>query len=199
MGGIGVADMAHQGWTCLPLQAGLAPFHDNILDSIIQEKLKDRLGDVLGGIGNLPDDDRGDLDRVSVGVVDLQPVGLEVADPNAQAPPVGQRHRPPQARAADGADIGSKEPHDLGMARLHDDQRAGDDHRHHHWQGDQTRDRAGRKREADSHADSDDKHAGPAADRPRRALADFDTRSGMTDRCRLGRAGWLMIPPLNGC
>ena len=37
----------------------------------------------LRGVGHLPDDDRGDLDRVAVGVVDLQVVGLEVPDPDA--------------------------------------------------------------------------------------------------------------------
>ena len=34
-----------------PLHDGLAPFHNNILDSFLQEKRKDLLGDLMGGIG----------------------------------------------------------------------------------------------------------------------------------------------------
>ena len=33
-----------------PLRDGLAPFHNSILDSILQEKRKDHLGDLVGGI-----------------------------------------------------------------------------------------------------------------------------------------------------
>jgi hypothetical protein len=51
VGGIVAADMAQKGWTCQPLQDGLAPFHNSILDSILQEKRKDLLGDLVGGIG----------------------------------------------------------------------------------------------------------------------------------------------------
>jgi hypothetical protein len=51
VGGIVAADMAHKGWTCQPLRDGLAPFHNSILDSILQEKRKDLLGDLVGGIG----------------------------------------------------------------------------------------------------------------------------------------------------
>ncbi|KAN0084631.1 hypothetical protein V8E55_008135 [Tylopilus felleus] len=51
VGGIGVANMAHQGWIWQPLQDSLTPFHNSILKLIIQEKLKDLLGDVMGGIG----------------------------------------------------------------------------------------------------------------------------------------------------
>jgi len=50
-GWIVAADMAHKGWTCQSLQDGLAPFHNSILDSILQEERKDLLGDLVGGIG----------------------------------------------------------------------------------------------------------------------------------------------------
>ena len=49
--GIGAADMAHKGWTCQPLQDSLTPFHNNIIDPVLQEKRKDLLGDLVGGIG----------------------------------------------------------------------------------------------------------------------------------------------------
>lgn len=51
VGGIVAADMAHKGWTCQPPRDGLAPFHNSILDSVLQEKRKDLLGDLVGGIG----------------------------------------------------------------------------------------------------------------------------------------------------
>jgi len=51
VGGIVAADMAHKGWTCQPLHDGLVPFHNSILNSILQEKRKDLLGDLVGGIG----------------------------------------------------------------------------------------------------------------------------------------------------
>jgi len=65
VGGISVADMAHQWWTCQPLQDGLAPFHDSVLDSMILEKLEDLLGDVVGGIGGgrIGNDTNPDYDR----------------------------------------------------------------------------------------------------------------------------------------
>ncbi|MPN05540.1 hypothetical protein SDC9_152791 [bioreactor metagenome] len=36
--------------------------------------------DRLGSVGDLPDDDGRDIDRIAVGVIDLQLIGLEVAD-----------------------------------------------------------------------------------------------------------------------
>ena len=51
VGGIVVADMAQKGWTCQSLRDGLAPFHNSIIDSILQEKRKDILGDLVGSIG----------------------------------------------------------------------------------------------------------------------------------------------------
>ena len=51
VGGIDATDMAHKGWTCQPLRDGLAPFHNSILDSILQKKHKGLLGDLVSGIG----------------------------------------------------------------------------------------------------------------------------------------------------
>lgn len=51
VGSIVTADMAHKGWTRQPLRDGLAPFHNSMLDSILQEKRKDLLGDLVGDIG----------------------------------------------------------------------------------------------------------------------------------------------------
>ena len=51
VGGVVVADMAHKGWTCQPLRDDLAPFHNSILNSILQERRKDLLGDLVGGVG----------------------------------------------------------------------------------------------------------------------------------------------------
>ena len=86
------------------------------------------------GIGHLPDDDRGDLDGIAVGVVDLQMVRLEVPDPDADVAPVGEGQDPGQAGAAHGAGVAAEEPHDPGLAGLHDDERGqdqnGDDARH---------------------------------------------------------------------
>ena len=42
--------VAHKGWTSQPLHDSLVPFHNNILDPILQEKHKDLLGDLVGGI-----------------------------------------------------------------------------------------------------------------------------------------------------
>ena len=44
VGGIDAAGMAHQGRTCQPLANGLAPFHDNALNSILRQESKDVLG-----------------------------------------------------------------------------------------------------------------------------------------------------------
>ena len=50
VGGIVTIDMVHKGWTCQSLQDSLALFHNNILDSILQEKCKDLLGDIVGSV-----------------------------------------------------------------------------------------------------------------------------------------------------
>ena len=51
VGGIVDVDMAHKGWTCQSVWDGLAPFHNSILNSVLQEKRKNLLGDLMGGIG----------------------------------------------------------------------------------------------------------------------------------------------------
>ena len=78
-------------------------------------------------VGDLPDDDGGDLDRVAVGVVDLEPVGLEVAHPDADPAADRQRQHPPEAGAAHGADVAAEELHDRRLPRRHDDERRGDE------------------------------------------------------------------------
>ena len=52
----------------------------------------------LGRVDDLPDDDRGDLDRVAVVVVDLELLALEVADAQRDLPLRVERVRPAQAR-----------------------------------------------------------------------------------------------------
>jgi hypothetical protein len=39
------------GVTCEPLRDCLAPFHNNTLDSVLQQEGQDLLGDLVGGIG----------------------------------------------------------------------------------------------------------------------------------------------------
>ena len=51
MGGFGAADIVHKGGTCEPLRDRLAPFHNNILDSVLQQEGEDLSGDLVGGIG----------------------------------------------------------------------------------------------------------------------------------------------------
>jgi hypothetical protein len=51
VGGIVAADMAHEGWTCQPLRDGLTPFHNSIINPILQEKRENLLGDLVGGMG----------------------------------------------------------------------------------------------------------------------------------------------------
>jgi len=51
VGGIAAVDMAHKGGTCEPLRDRLAPFHNNPLDSVLQQEGKDLSGDLVGGIG----------------------------------------------------------------------------------------------------------------------------------------------------
>ena len=140
------------------------------------------------GVGHLPHDDRGDLDRVAVGVVDLQVVGLEVPDPDAQAPPVGQRNDPPQAGAPDGADVAAEEPDDLGMPRLHDHERGRDDHTDHDRRDDPRR---SGEQNGTGDAGGDGDYAGPAADGPGWALTDIDAGPRVPHGCRLGLAVWL--------
>ena len=146
------------------------------------------------GIGNLPDDNGSDLHGIAVSVVDLQVVRLEVPDPNAHTPPVRERQDPPKASSAHGADIASEESHDLGLAGLHDDQRAQNDGRHDDWRGDDALDGTVGEEICANDAAGDDEDAEPAADGPRSALLDLDADSRMTDRSRLGFAvGWYRL------
>lgn len=70
----------------------------------------------LGGVLDLPDHDRGQLDRVAVGVVDLEDGGLVVAHPGGDLPGAGERVHPAQPVGADGADVPSEELDDPGLA-----------------------------------------------------------------------------------
>ena len=76
----------------------------------------------LRRVGDLPDDDGGDLDGVAVRIVDLEVTGLEVADTDADPAAHGERRHPPEARTADGADVAAEELDDRGLPRGHDDQ-----------------------------------------------------------------------------
>lgn len=65
MNGVGATDVAQKGGACQPLRDRLAPFDYSTLDSVLRQERKDRLGDIVGGIGGSrtgkdadPDDDR---------------------------------------------------------------------------------------------------------------------------------------------
>src|SRR5262249_56715143 len=62
-----------------------------------------------GGVGDLPDDHGGDLDRVAVGVVDLGLRRFLVADPGRYRDAAGERVDPLQARRADGASVAAEQ------------------------------------------------------------------------------------------
>jgi len=51
VGRIAASDMAHKWGACQPLRDRLAPFHNNTLDSVLQQKCKNLLGDIMGSIG----------------------------------------------------------------------------------------------------------------------------------------------------
>ena len=81
----------------------------------------------LRGVGDLPHDDGGDVDGVAVGVVDLQFVGLEVADLHRDLLFHAERLHEPQAGLADGADVGAEELQHLRVARAEHAQPGGED------------------------------------------------------------------------
>ena len=113
-------------------------------------------------------------------------VGLEVPDADAQVAPVSQRQDPPQAGPADRADVAAEEAHDLGLARLDDDERG-----QHENCGHRRRERKRRRRGAgNKHRGCDecggDQQAKPAAGHPRAALADLDADTLVADRGGLG-------------
>ena len=80
----------------------------------------------FGGVDHAPHDDRGDLDRVALVVVDLELRALEVAD--AQRDPLlrVERVRPAQARRPDRADVVAEELQHLALVRV-DDEQAGEE------------------------------------------------------------------------
>src|SRR3954453_13113710 len=100
---IGVGDVPYGG-------LGLDP--DELLEVV---DLEDR----LGGVADLPDDDRGDLYGVAVRAVDLGHLGLVVADSGGYAPPRGERIDTPEAGSPDRAGVFPEELHHPGLARGH--------------------------------------------------------------------------------
>ena len=68
---------------------------------------------------DLPDDHRGDLDRVAVGVVDLGHLGLVVADPGGDLAPLGEGVDPAETGAADRAVVAAEQLDHPRLARLH--------------------------------------------------------------------------------
>ena len=66
----------------------------------------------LRRIRDLPDDDRGDLDRVAVVVVDLEARRLEVADTHGDLAALGQRVDPVQALLTDGPVVATEQHED---------------------------------------------------------------------------------------
>ena len=143
------------------------------------------------GVGDLPDDDRGDLDGVAVGVVDLQVVRLEVPHADADVAAVGEGKDPRQAGAADGADVAAEEPHDPGLAGLDDDERGQD-----HDGRDPRHDGQGGVRPLDeqvdgAEAEGGDEDAEPAVRGPGLPLHDVDACAEVADRRCLGLAVWV--------
>nr|BFE73528.1 hypothetical protein GCM10020092_068290 [Actinoplanes digitatis] len=88
---------------------GLGLYGDE-LDEVVD------LEDGAGGILDLPDDDGGDLDGVAVGVVDLEHVGLVVADAGGDPAPGGERVDPAESVRADGPGVAAEELNHAGLA-----------------------------------------------------------------------------------
>ncbi len=82
----------------------------------------------LGRVRDLPHDDRGDVDGVTVGVVDLQFVGLEVTYLDGDLLLGGEGDGHQEASPADRADVTAEELHHLGVAGA-DDRERREDHR----------------------------------------------------------------------
>ena len=78
----------------------------------------------LGGIDDLPDDDRGDLDGVGAAVVHLELGRLEVPDAQRDLPLGEERVGEPEALLAHGALVLAEELQRLGLARVHDEESA---------------------------------------------------------------------------
>src|SRR5580704_15945784 len=82
-------------------------------------------------VHDLPDHDRGDLYGVAVGIIDLQVIGLEIADAHTDAAAHRERQYPPETRSGHGADITSEELDDGRLPRGDDHQRERDQDEHH--------------------------------------------------------------------
>lgn len=65
MNGVGATDVAQKGGACQPLRDRLAPFDYSTLDSVLRQERKDRLGDIVGGIGGSRTGKDADPDRDS--------------------------------------------------------------------------------------------------------------------------------------
>ena len=138
----------------------------------------------LGGVGHLPDHDGGDLDRVAVGVVDLQMARLEVADPDAD--PAAHRERrqhPPEPGPADRADVAAEELDHRGLARRDDGQRRGDQDEGQDRQPRASRCRPAPRRPTPATQRQQDDDAEPSAHGDGGALADVDPDPLVPDRC----------------
>ena len=81
----------------------------------------------LGRLNDLPDDDRGDLDRVAAIVVHLELLRLEVADPQRDLALGEEGIGKPEARRLDRALVAAEEDERLGVAGVHDEQPAEQD------------------------------------------------------------------------
>ena len=82
------------------------------------------VGDVehrLGRVGDAPHDDRGDLDRVAAGVVDLDPLALEVAHPQRDLLALVERVAPPQAGLGDRPDVAAEQDQHARLVGLDDE------------------------------------------------------------------------------
>ena len=94
----------------------------------------------LGRVGDLPDDDGGDLDGIAVAVVDLELGRLEVAHADADPAPPGEGVDPVEPLGADGAGVAAEEDEDAGLVRV-DRGQAGEHHEDGHEEDYQDRQR----------------------------------------------------------
>ncbi len=96
--------------------------------------------------------------------------GLEVAHPDAHVAAVGEREEPPQAVAAQCADVAAEEAHDPRLARLDDGQGGQDDHGHH--DGKEREQLDGTAGKEDGPDDACENDTDPTADGPGLPLVD---------------------------
>ena len=88
------------------------------------------LEDGFGGVHHPPDHDGGDLDRVAIEVVHLQPGALEVPDAHRHAPLREKRVGKSQSGPACGADLLAEQLQDLGLVRVHHEETGREHHLH---------------------------------------------------------------------